>query len=393
MKNYWQILGLEEGATLNEIKSAYKQYAKKFHPDLHHDDEFFKERFQEIQEAYEILSKEINQPKEESNTNYSNFPEPEIIYFTSSSNKANIGDIIILNWEVTNAEEVYLKDIGIVDSISSKKIKIKQFRNGYCTFELIAKNASDSISSKIQIKQAISTEPIITTFRANKTKVTDGEKITLTWDTQNTNKVICSEILGDLPPQGQQTITMWFHSQNHKFIYLYAYGINNIYVKQAIKLEEIIHEKQDVTPQIIYFHSDKYTISEGESITLSWNVKKATRIICSELGDVSLQGEGSFIPHFSNNKNSIFIYLRAYDDNNQYTESIIKILKFIPPNQTNHEKNANNLSYNYERDINTSFNNNPSPYLKENVMPLKLGGLFYALLLITIISSILEFLK
>ena len=48
MKNYWQILGLEEGATLNEIKSAYKQYAKKFHPDLHHDDEFFKERFQEI---------------------------------------------------------------------------------------------------------------------------------------------------------------------------------------------------------------------------------------------------------------------------------------------------------------------------------------------------------
>ena len=129
MKNYWQILGLEEGATLNEIKSAYKQYAKKFHPDLHHDDEFFKERFQEIQEAYEILSKEINQPKEESNTNYSNFPEPEIIYFTSSSNKANIGDIIILNWEVTNAEEVYLKDIGIVDSISSKKIKIKQFRN------------------------------------------------------------------------------------------------------------------------------------------------------------------------------------------------------------------------------------------------------------------------
>ena len=282
MKNYWQILGLEEGATLNEIKSAYKQYAKKFHPDLHHDDEFFKERFQEIQEAYEILSKEINQPKEESNTNYSNFPEPEIIYFTSSSNKANIGDIIILNWEVTNAEEVYLKDIGIVDSISSKKIKIKQFRNGYCTFELIAKNASDSISSKIQIKQAISTEPIITTFRANKTKVTDGEKITLTWDTQNTNKVICSEILGDLPPQGQQTITMWFHSQNHKFIYLYAYGINNIYVKQAIKLEEIIHEKQDVTPQIIYFHSDKYTISEGESFTLSGIEKKEKKKIVSD---------------------------------------------------------------------------------------------------------------
>ena len=31
MKNYWQILGLEEGASQDEIKKAYKKYAKKFH--------------------------------------------------------------------------------------------------------------------------------------------------------------------------------------------------------------------------------------------------------------------------------------------------------------------------------------------------------------------------
>ena len=49
MKNYWQILVLEEGASQDEIKKAYKKYAKKFHPDLHGNDEFFKERFQEIQ--------------------------------------------------------------------------------------------------------------------------------------------------------------------------------------------------------------------------------------------------------------------------------------------------------------------------------------------------------
>ena len=44
MKNYWQILGLEEGASQDEIKKAYKKYAKKFHPDLHGNDEFFKEK-------------------------------------------------------------------------------------------------------------------------------------------------------------------------------------------------------------------------------------------------------------------------------------------------------------------------------------------------------------
>lgn len=57
MKNYYQILNLDSSASLEEIKRAYKVYASKYHPDKHGgNDDFFKERFHEISEAYSVLS-------------------------------------------------------------------------------------------------------------------------------------------------------------------------------------------------------------------------------------------------------------------------------------------------------------------------------------------------
>ena len=54
-KNYYQVLGLKDGASLKEIKKAYKEYVMHYHPDMHGNSEFFKKRFQEVQEAYECL--------------------------------------------------------------------------------------------------------------------------------------------------------------------------------------------------------------------------------------------------------------------------------------------------------------------------------------------------
>jgi len=55
-KDYFKVLGINRNATDKEIKSAFRQLARKFHPDLHpHDDEAESE-FKEINEAYEILS-------------------------------------------------------------------------------------------------------------------------------------------------------------------------------------------------------------------------------------------------------------------------------------------------------------------------------------------------
>ncbi len=55
MKNYYNILGVHPSSSKEEIKSAYWQLAKKFHPDLNHNDPQAEEKFKGINEAQEIL--------------------------------------------------------------------------------------------------------------------------------------------------------------------------------------------------------------------------------------------------------------------------------------------------------------------------------------------------
>ena len=51
----YKILGLNPGATDDEIKKAYKQMAKKYHPDLNQNSAEAAEMMKKVNEAYDIL--------------------------------------------------------------------------------------------------------------------------------------------------------------------------------------------------------------------------------------------------------------------------------------------------------------------------------------------------
>ena len=54
-RDYYDVLGVDKGATDKEIKKAYRKLAMKYHPDVS-DDEEATEKFKEISEAYAVLS-------------------------------------------------------------------------------------------------------------------------------------------------------------------------------------------------------------------------------------------------------------------------------------------------------------------------------------------------
>ena len=55
-RDYYEVLGLQKGASDSEIKSAFRKLAMKYHPDRNPGDKEAEEKFKEINEAYSVLS-------------------------------------------------------------------------------------------------------------------------------------------------------------------------------------------------------------------------------------------------------------------------------------------------------------------------------------------------
>jgi len=135
LKDYYYFLGIRTDASSEDIKKAYRKLSLKYHPDKNENDEFFENRFREIQEAYEVLTDSEKRKIYDQNFGFqqrnsrSQFP-PHIKSFSANKIRVKKGDEIILNWQTANADVVKILPFGLEKAYGERIFKITEFKDG-----------------------------------------------------------------------------------------------------------------------------------------------------------------------------------------------------------------------------------------------------------------------
>jgi len=169
MKDYYYFLGIPNDASEEDIKKSYRKLSLKYHPDKNENDDFFADRFREIQEAYETLSdkskrRSYDQNLESHQKSFRYNVPPSIKTFTANKIHAKKGEEIIINWQTQNADVVKVLPFGLEKAYGERVFKITEFKDG--KFQILL-HATNSLLHKTAVQGITITE----VFETNSEKI------------------------------------------------------------------------------------------------------------------------------------------------------------------------------------------------------------------------------
>jgi curved DNA-binding protein CbpA len=163
MREYYSVLGVDKNAAESEIISAYRKLAAKFHPDANGNDNFFAERYREVQEAYNVLISPAKRAAYDSSLDpkfaqtieiFKDKEKPIVTFFEISKKIISETEPVTLRWQTIHASNIFIDLIGKVDAEGTKILRIPFENKETLRITISAKNdfLNESASKFIEIK-------------------------------------------------------------------------------------------------------------------------------------------------------------------------------------------------------------------------------------------------
>ena len=114
--DYYKVLGVDKSATQDDIKKAFRKLARKYHPDLNPNDPGAKDKFQEINEANEVLSDPEKRKNTTNTGNTGNMP-------TNLKNKSNNMEVLVDSEGLAEPEADSVRTVTAVTGIPAMEEK------------------------------------------------------------------------------------------------------------------------------------------------------------------------------------------------------------------------------------------------------------------------------
>ncbi|CAG0889632.1 unnamed protein product [Darwinula stevensoni] len=127
-RSLYETLGLVEDATFDEVKSAFRKLALKYHPDKNRGDPKSAEKFREIDLAYKILQKRLSNRDAEEKERLKNAIEVEAMHYADKMSRLTGGNLI-RKQELIDGDERLRKEA--VDALRRIKVQWPQLLEKY----------------------------------------------------------------------------------------------------------------------------------------------------------------------------------------------------------------------------------------------------------------------
>lgn len=150
-KDYYKILGLDNSkVSASEIKVAYREQAKLYHPDVNSESSFSEERFKDINEAYRVLSNSSSKRKYDRMWN--NYAAKKTIKYEQSKSSSGSAVNDFFNMFFGDVKDDKIEENSEVKNKKKKKKSPVKGENVETSIDVSIEDAFYGVSKKISLR-------------------------------------------------------------------------------------------------------------------------------------------------------------------------------------------------------------------------------------------------